>query len=67
MSGARLAGGSRYVLALGRVEPRKNLPGLVRAFGAVAAADPDVRLVIAGPDGWDQGTFDRGRRRLAEP
>lgn len=57
-SGAGLAGGARYVLALGRVEPRKNLPGLVRAFGVVAAADPEVRLVIAGPDGWDQGGFD---------
>jgi glycosyltransferase involved in cell wall biosynthesis len=57
-SGARLAGGPRYVLALGRVEPRKNLPGLVRAFAAVAANDPDVRLVIAGPDGWGQAGFD---------
>lgn len=57
-SGARLAGGTRYVLALGRVEPRKNLPGLVRAFSAVAADDRELRLVIAGPDGWDQGGFD---------
>jgi glycosyltransferase involved in cell wall biosynthesis len=57
-SGARLAGGPRYVLAVGRIEPRKNLPGLVRAFGAVAAVDTDVRLVVAGPDGWDQGAFD---------
>ena len=57
-SGARLAGGSRYVLALGTVEPRKNLPALVRAFAAVAAADPEVRLVVAGPDGWDQARFD---------
>jgi glycosyltransferase involved in cell wall biosynthesis len=57
-SGAGLAGGRRYVLALGRIEPRKNLPGLVRAFSAVAADDPEVRLVVAGPDGWDQASFD---------
>lgn len=57
-SGARLAGGSRYVLALGTIEPRKNLPALVRAFTAVAARDPEVRLVVAGPDGWDQARFD---------
>jgi alpha-1,3-rhamnosyl/mannosyltransferase len=58
-AGARLAGGKRYVLALGTVEPRKNLPTLVRAFAAVAAADPDadVRLVVAGPDGWDHDQF----------
>jgi glycosyltransferase involved in cell wall biosynthesis len=43
------------VLALGTVEPRKNFPALVRAFDAVAAVDPDLRLVIAGPDGWGAG------------
>jgi glycosyltransferase involved in cell wall biosynthesis len=56
-AGAALAGGSRYVLALGTVEPRKNLPGLVRAFSAIATEDLDVRLVVAGPDGWDQEQF----------
>ena len=55
--GARLAGGPRYVLALGTIEPRKNLTRLVDAFGAVASKDPDVRLVVAGPDGWDGGRF----------
>ena len=42
----------RYVLALGTVEPRKDLPLLVRAFDEVASSRPDVRLVIAGADGW---------------
>lgn len=51
-SGRRLAGAERYVLALGTVEPRKDLPSLVAAFDALAADHPDVRLVIAGPDGW---------------
>jgi glycosyltransferase involved in cell wall biosynthesis len=50
--GRALAGAERYVLALGTVEPRKDLPGLVTAFAAVAAEVPDVRLVVAGPDGW---------------
>lgn len=49
--GRHLAGGPRYVLALGTVEPRKDLPTLVAAFDALAASDPEVRLVIAGPDG----------------
>ncbi|MDQ3385251.1 MAG: glycosyltransferase family 4 protein [Actinomycetota bacterium] len=43
--------GRRYVLALGALDPRKGLTGLVRAFGVVAALDPDVLLVLAGPDG----------------
>lgn len=50
--GQALAGGDRYVLALGTVEPRKNLPGLVAAFDALATDDPDLRLVLAGADGW---------------
>jgi len=51
-AGARLAGGDRYVLAVGTVEPRKDLPTLVAAFDALAADDPHLRLVIAGADGW---------------
>jgi glycosyltransferase involved in cell wall biosynthesis len=57
--GRALAGGERYVLALGTVEPRKDLPTLVAAFDAVAAEDPDVRLVVAGPDGWGVAAYDR--------
>ena len=49
---ARLTGAPRYVLALGTVEPRKDLPLLVRAFDHLAADRPDLGLVIAGPDGW---------------
>ena len=51
--GRALAGHSRYVLALGTIEPRKNLSTLVRAFDRVAVADRDLGLVLAGPPGWD--------------
>jgi glycosyltransferase involved in cell wall biosynthesis len=44
----------RYCLAIGTAEPRKDLPGLVRAFGAVAERQPDVALVLAGPPGWGE-------------
>ena len=43
---------SRYVLAVGTVEPRKDLPVLVRAFDQLAGDRSDLRLVIAGSDGW---------------
>jgi glycosyltransferase involved in cell wall biosynthesis len=46
------AGRRPYVLALGKTEPRKDLPTLVRAFDALAGSHPDVELVIAGPVGW---------------
>lgn len=50
--GRALAGGGRYVVALGTIEPRKDLPLLVSAFDEVASRDQEVRLVLAGPDGW---------------
>ena len=51
-AGRRLAGGERYVLAVGTVEPRKDLPTLVQAFELLGDDDPDLRLVLAGQDGW---------------
>jgi len=44
-----------YVAFAGTLEPRKNVPGLVRAFGELARARPELRLVIAGGDGWGAG------------
>ena len=64
-AGRRLAGSDRYVLAVGTVEPRKDLPTLVRAFDLVGDGDPDVRLVVAGQNGWGAEAFDvalRGAR-----
>jgi glycosyltransferase involved in cell wall biosynthesis len=42
----------RFVLFVGTLEPRKNVAGLLRAFARVAAAEPEVPLVIAGGKGW---------------
>ena len=41
-----------YIVATGMIEPRKNLPVLVDAFGHLADEIADIDLVIAGPDGW---------------
>lgn len=40
-----------YVLSVGVLQPRKNLPRLVRAYNRVAAEFPH-RLVIVGKEGW---------------
>jgi glycosyltransferase involved in cell wall biosynthesis len=40
-----------YVLWTGTVEPRKNLPRLLRAWRKV---DTDARLVLVGPPGWNE-------------
>jgi glycosyltransferase involved in cell wall biosynthesis len=41
-----------YVAFASTIEPRKNVPTLVQAFAEVAATRPELRLVLAGSDGW---------------
>lgn len=41
-----------YILALGTAEPRKDYPGLVKAFDMVADDLADLQLWIVGPEGW---------------
>lgn len=43
-----------YVLAVGTLEPRKNLPTLLRAFAKIKD-DIDHQLVLVGPEGWLTG------------
>lgn len=46
-----LIGGRPFVLAIGTLEPRKNLHRLVAAFGQLAGDYTDLLLVLAGPAG----------------
>jgi glycosyltransferase involved in cell wall biosynthesis len=48
-----------YVAFAGTIEPRKDVPTLVRAFAGIASAYPALRLVLAGGEGW-------GARRARE-
>lgn len=41
-----------YLAFAGTLEPRKDIPTLVAAFARIAPHRPDLRLVIAGRDGW---------------
>lgn len=55
-----------FVLAVGTMEPRKNLPRLVEAFAATAAARRDgFTLVLAGARGWSGAELESvvGRHR----
>lgn len=44
----------RYIAYLGRLHPHKGCDLLIQAFAAVAAEDPELNLVMIGPDqlGW---------------
>ncbi len=45
-----------YILFVGNLEPRKNLPGLLRAFRHVTGRiDQEVHLVVAGKVAWKSG------------
>jgi len=45
-----------YILFVSRIEPRKNLPHLMKAF-EIALLHGDFQLVIAGPSGWYMEQF----------
>ena len=42
----------RYLVTLGTIEPRKNLPRLVEALAALRRDDPGLHLVVIGAKGW---------------
>lgn len=59
-----LSGDRRFILAVGTVQPRKNIARLVTAFGAVRAdGGADVRLLIAGQSDWQSRTIKETIRR----
>ncbi len=42
--------GKRFLLFLGRIDPKKGCDLLLKAFARIAPEHPDLHLVIAGPD-----------------
>ncbi|MGI9598907.1 MAG: glycosyltransferase family 4 protein [Acidimicrobiales bacterium] len=50
--------GAPYVLAIGTIEPRKDFVTLVRAMAAIWPIFPDIKLVIAGANGWGTEELD---------
>ena len=42
----------RYILAVGLIQPRKNLPTLLEAFAQLTGDDADLALAIVGREGW---------------
>ena len=55
---ARLTSDRPLVVFVGTLEPRKDVPTLVRAFAAVAGRHPDALLVLAGGRGWGADAVD---------
>lgn len=66
-AGRRLAGVAHYVLAVGTVEPRKDLPSLVAALDRLTDDHPDLVVVHAGGDGWRVDRFEAALAALRSP
>jgi glycosyltransferase involved in cell wall biosynthesis len=54
----RLAAGRPFLVFVGTLEPRKDLPTLVAAFARIAGRHPDALLVLAGGAGWGAAQVD---------
>lgn len=57
----------RYLLALGTIEPRKNLIRLVDALRFLRQKDPSLSLVIVGSAGWLYQDFFQHLEKLEDP
>jgi glycosyltransferase involved in cell wall biosynthesis len=56
--------GTPYVLAVGTLEPRKNLPALAEAFALIRMRHPELTLAIAGLEGWEDRPLNAEEIRL---
>ncbi len=52
-----------FVAFVGTIEPRKNVAGLVAAFGRIAPACTELTLVLAGQPGWAEADVARAIAR----
>ena len=48
----RVGVGGPFIAFVGTLQPRKGLPSLVAAFARIHTIRPDLKLVLAGGDGW---------------
>ena len=51
----KLGIGEAFILTVGTIEPRKNIPTLAKAFEQLALRAANLQLVIAGGNGWLSG------------
>lgn len=61
---ARSGISGRYIAYVGTLEPRKNVPALLRAFDHLAHRDAELQLVLAGRPGWKLESFERSLSQM---
>jgi glycosyltransferase involved in cell wall biosynthesis len=60
-------GAAPFVLCVGTLEPRKNQARLIRAFDRLAGERPNLRLVLAGGNGWEAEDVERALASVRFP
>jgi glycosyltransferase involved in cell wall biosynthesis len=56
----KLTGGAPYFVYLGSINPRKNIPNLIRAFEELKSEEStETKLVILGKKGWNNQEFEK--------
>lgn len=54
----KYANGNRYFIAIGSINPRKNLDAIIKAFEIFKQKNnPEHKLIIVGAKGWKTGLF----------
>ncbi|MGH9065017.1 MAG: glycosyltransferase family 4 protein [Acidimicrobiales bacterium] len=56
-----------YVAFLGTIEPRKDVPTLVRAFDRLCPAHPGLSLLLAGTPGWGEKDLEQAMSEARHP
>ena len=51
---ALIPDGTRYLMTLSTLEPRKNLAGLLEAFALLRGGHPGLKLLVVGARGWKE-------------
>lgn len=54
----------KYFLYVGRIELRKNLPNIIRAFAQFAPGHPEIKLALAGNSGYGYGKIKQLIKKL---
>lgn len=67
IAGRSRAGVPRFVLVVGTIEPRKDLPSLLLAVDQLAAEGHDIPLVHVGAAGWGATGFEEALGRMRRP
>jgi glycosyltransferase involved in cell wall biosynthesis len=60
-----LPSSNKFILSVGKIEPRKNIPRLIEAF--IKADLKNVDLLIIGPEGWETENLEIRNLKLEIP